>query len=320
MNPQPPAAKKIEEAAALLRQGGLVAMPTETVYGLAGDALNPTSLAKIFEVKQRPSFDPLICHAASTAMAEDLVSAFPEPARLLAQRFWPGPLTLVLPKKRRVPDLATSGLPHVAVRVPAHRWAHQLLEAFDGPLAAPSANMFGRISPTTAEAVRQELGEQVDLILDGGPCTIGLESTVVGFSETGAPRVLRTGGIGVEEIEGVLGEVEVATASSSRPAAPGQLESHYAPRKPLHLLESDESLPPEPNIALLYLGKVSFAETLAAARCLSPTRELREAAANLFRMLRELDEHPDVKTIYARPVPNIGLGRAINDRLKRAAS
>lgn len=326
MPPQPSDANKIAAAVEVLRRGGLVAMPTETVYGLAGDALNPVALARIFEVKERPSFDPLICHAPSLEVVLTLVASFPAAARELAERFWPGPLTLVLPKQLPVPDLATSGLPNVAVRVPAHPLAQELLHAFGGPLAAPSANMFGRISPTTADAVRQELGDRVDLILDGGPCSVGVESTVVGFGPTAEgeespARVLRTGGITVEEIENVLGPVEVVTAGSSRPDAPGQLASHYAPRKPLTLLPVDTPLPAETaTVGLLYWGEESGVGALAASRCLSPGKNLREAAANLFRHLRELDQEPEVQRLLARPVPEEGLGRAINDRLRRAAA
>ncbi|MEM1059284.1 MAG: L-threonylcarbamoyladenylate synthase [Verrucomicrobiota bacterium] len=316
MTPQPSAV--IPAAAATLRRGGLVAMPTETVYGLAGDALNPSALARIFEVKQRPAFDPLICHAADTAGAEALVSDFPAAARALAEAFWPGPLTLVLPKRARVPDLATSGHPTVAVRVPAHRLARALLREFGGPLAAPSANLFGRLSPTTADAVRRELGGKVDVILDGGPCEVGVESTIIGFGPDG-PRLLRAGGVPLEEIEAVAGPVAPAPGPTARPEAPGMLASHYAPRTPLRLENDGAPAEHGPDIGWLLFGPTgSF--TPDHALNLSPAGDLREAAARLFQALRELDEDPAVRLICARPVPERGLGRAINDRLRRAAA
>jgi len=299
-----------------------VALPTETVYGLAGDALNEKALAKIFETKQRPSFDPLICHVADLEGVRQLCRDLPATARKLAEKFWPGPLTLVLPKRDHVPDLATSGLPTVAVRVPAHPLAQALLREFGGPVAAPSANMFGRISPTTAGAVRQELGEKVDLILDGGPCEIGVESTIIGFApaeEGGQPRLYRAGGVTVEEIEEVAGPLEDRTGNTSRPNAPGQLESHYAPRKPLHLQAGGAPIEHHSSIGWLLFGPTGNFKP-EVSRNLSPDGDLREAAANLFRHLRELDADPSVRTLCARPVPEQGLGRAINDRLRRASA
>jgi L-threonylcarbamoyladenylate synthase len=222
-----PTPEAISRAVELLRQGQVIGLPTETVYGLAGDGLNPTALARIFEVKQRPLFDPLILHFADMAGAFDLAEQIPIAARELAQRFWPGPLTLVLRKRDIVPDLATSGLPHVALRVPAHPVAQAVLRAFGGPLAAPSANRFGRISPTDAQAVQSELRDTVPLILDGGPCAVGLESTVLFISEH-RPVLLRAGGISLEEIESVVGPVQRAAPVDERPQAPGQLKHHYA--------------------------------------------------------------------------------------------
>jgi L-threonylcarbamoyladenylate synthase len=295
-------------------------LPTETVYGLAGDGLNPIALARIFEVKRRPLFDPLILHFADAAGAFALAGEVPAIARELAQRFWPGPLTLVLRKSETVPDLATSGLPNVALRVPAHPVAQALLRAFGGPLAAPSANRFGRISPTDAAAVRTELGEAVPLILDGGPCAVGLESTVLSLAEH-PPVLLRAGGISLEEIEAVVGPMQHAAPVDDRPQAPGQLKHHYAPRKPLHLVGDIAEIPSQADIGWLAFGthhiSVPF---LGVVENLSLTGDLREAAANFFRALRALDDDPRVGTLYARPLPAWGLGAAINERLERAAA
>jgi len=314
-----PSPEAISRAVELLRQGQVVGLPTETVYGLAGDGLNPAALARIFEVKQRPLFDPLILHFtdadAAFAVAEDV----PETARELARRFWPGPLTLVLRKKEVVPDLATSGLPNVAIRVPAHPVAQTLLRAFGGPLAAPSANRFGRISPTDALAVRAELGDAVPLILDGGPCAVGLESTVLSLADE-KPVLLRAGGIPLEEIEAVVGPVQHATPVDDRPQAPGQLKHHYAPRKPLYLVDSATEIPSQADIGLLLFGSPRWADTYSCiVENISPSGDLREAATKLFRALRALDDHPDVTALYAMRLPAQGLGLAINERLERAS-
>lgn len=310
----------IARAVELLRRGEVVAVPTETVYGLAGDGFNPHALAKIFAVKQRPLFDPLILHVLSLDAAERLLAtSIPPQARALAERFWPGPLTLILPKRAEVPDLATSGLPSVAVRVPAHPLARALLEAFDGPLAAPSANRFGRISPTSAEAVRQELGEAVPLILDGGPCRVGLESTIVDCNGE-KPLILRAGGLSIEEIEAVVGPVDHATPVSEKPLAPGHLEHHYAPRKPLRLVDSLEALAPGDYRTTGLLAFDRMPEyPFAACQILSPSGDLTEAAAHFFAMLRALDDSAAQQLIAIRP-PQRGLGLAINERLSRAQS
>ena len=309
----------ISRAAGLLRAGEVIGLPTETVYGLAGDALNPAALARIFEMKHRPLFDPLIVHAAEAESAWKLAAEVPDLARRLAVKFWPGPLTLVLRKDELVPDLATSGLPSVALRVPAHPVAQALLRAFGGPLAAPSANRFGRISPTDAEAVSAELGEAVPLILDGGPCGIGLESTVLDLTGE-KPLLLRAGGVAPEEIEAITGPMERARAVDEKPAAPGQLRHHYAPRKPLRLVGSPAEIPAETNAGWLAFGEIGEAGKFAGVlENLSPTADLREAAANFFRALRRLDDDPRVETIFALPLPARGLGIAINERLERAA-
>ena len=314
-----PSPEAILRAVELLRRGEVVGLPTETVYGLAGDGLNPAALARIFEVKQRPLFDPLILHFADAAGAFDLAEQIPSVARELAQRFWPGPLTLVLRKTDRVPDLATSGLPNVALRVPIHPVAQALLRAFGNPLAAPSANRFGRISPTDAQAVRAELGDAVPLILDGGPCAVGLESTVLFLSEH-QPVLLRAGGISLEEIEAVAGPVQRAAPVEVRPLAPGQLKHHYAPRKPLRLVDDAGEIPSQPDSGWLAFGKPPTLESFTGVvENISPAGDLREAAANFFRALRALDDDPRVAALYAMPLPAHGLGLAINERLERAA-
>jgi L-threonylcarbamoyladenylate synthase len=293
-------------------------MPTETVYGLAGDGLNPAALARIFETKHRPLFDPLILHFADMSAAFDVVVQIPVVARELAQRFWPGPLTIVLPKRDIVPDLATSGLPNVALRVPAHPVAQELLRAFgNGPLAAPSANRFGRISPTDAQAVHAELGQTIPLILDGGACAVGLESTVIFVSER-QPVLLRAGGISIEEIEAITGPVRHGAPVEERPLAPGQLKSHYAPRKPLTLVADAAKIPAQDDVGWLAFGAVT--QTFPGViENVSPNGDLREAATHFFRAMRALDDNPRVSELYAARFPEHGLGHAINERLERAA-
>lgn len=298
----------IAEAAAILRRGGLVAFPTETVYGLGADAGNDRAVAAIFAAKGRPRFNPLIVHVADLAAAERLV-AFSALARKLAQQFWPGPLTLVLPRRAgaTLSLLVSAGLDTVAVRVPAGAVAQKLLTACGRPIAAPSANASGEISPTTAEHVRHSLGKKADLILDGGATEHGLESTVLGFRGD-ACVLLRPGAIAREEIERVTGPLE--KASTETISSPGQLASHYAPKARLRL-NAARALPGE-----LLLG---FGPAPDAACNLSESGDLQEAAANLFAMLRALDaENP--AGIAVMPVPESGLGEAINDRLRRAAA
>lgn len=232
--------QEIGRAKAFLEAGNVVGIPTETVYGLAGNALNSDAVLKIFRVKNRPQFDPLIVHTDSLAKVETFVTAIPEPARQLADACWPGPLTLLLPKRDAIPDLVTAGLPTVAVRVPNHPLTLALLRSLAFPLAAPSANPFGYISPTTAAHVADQLGDRVPYILDGGPADVGLESTIIGF-ENGQTIVFRLGGLALELIERLIGPVSVRTHSTSNPKAPGMLSSHYAPRKPLILLSPGAS-------------------------------------------------------------------------------
>ena len=307
----------IAEAARLILEGGLVAFPTETVYGLGGDATNERAVAAIFEAKGRPQFNPLISHVLGPDEAKRLVR-WSDTADRLAARFWPGPLTLVLPRAKESPIalLATAGLDTVAVRAPAHPMAQALIRAVGRPLAGPSANRSGAVSPTRAEHVAESLGDRVKMILDGGPCAVGLESTVLDLT-TAAPTLLRPGGATREAIEAVIGPIALSDAIPSGDSArksPGQLESHYAPARPVRLnastVTADEGLlafgPDVPSGALLTLN-------------LSPRGELAEAAANLFVMLRALDR-PDIGRIAVMPIPQTGLGLAINDRLRRAAA
>ncbi|MBM80493.1 MAG: threonylcarbamoyl-AMP synthase [Planctomycetaceae bacterium] len=310
----------IAHAATILKGGGLVAFATETVYGLGANALEAEAVAKIFEAKQRPHFDPLIVHIAEINWLEDLVTFVPEKARALMDHFWPGPLTVVLPKTDRVPDLVTSGLPSVAVRMPSHEQARDLIASAGVPIAAPSANRFGQLSPTEARHVQQQLGDRVDLILDGGPCRVGVESTVVRATDDSC-QILRHGGVAQEEIEAIVGNVELADVSE-RPeavASPGMLPQHYSPRTRLVILNDDITLPAKG----LRVGELCFQEPtghIASVKIerLSKDGNLREAAANLFAALWRLDTS-DINLIVAHQFPNEGLGRAINDRLSRAA-
>ncbi|MBX2966055.1 MAG: threonylcarbamoyl-AMP synthase [Cyclobacteriaceae bacterium] len=308
----------IEKAATLLSQGELVAIPTETVYGLAGNALNVEAVAKIFSAKNRPQFDPLIVHVPSLALARNYVTAIPKKAERLAQLFWPGPLTLVLEKKdETIPALVTSGLKTVGFRSPDHPLTRKLLTALPFPVAAPSANPFGYVSPTTPQHVNEQLGDKISYILDGGVCTIGIESTIIGF-EGNDPVVLRLGGLSLERIEAVTGNIKVHVHSTSNPLAPGQLKSHYAPGKSLKLGTLEELLQEYPAHTS---GILSFKHDFHSPhqRILSPSGNPEEAARNLFQYLRDFDKMP-VDVILAELLPDEGLGRAINDRLKRAAA
>lgn len=309
----------INVAKEFLLKAELVAIPTETVYGLAGNALNDSAVLSIFEVKNRPAFDPLIIHTDSLEKVQHYVSDFPEKALLLAKHFWPGPLTLLLPKKKTIPDLVTSGLDSVAVRIPNHPLLLGLLQTIPFPLAAPSANPFGYISPTNAAHVNAQLGEKIPYILDGGESEVGIESTIVGF-ENDEPVVYRLGGLAVEEIEAIVGKVRLMPHSSSNPKAPGMLKSHYAPRKPLYL-DRRETFPEIEEKLTGYLLFNQYLENIDPQyqRILSKNGDMKEAAHNLFAYLRELDTLP-IQQIRAEFVPMTGLGLAINDRLQRAAA
>jgi L-threonylcarbamoyladenylate synthase len=310
----------IDKAKMLLEQGDLVGIPTETVYGLAANALNAEAVVKIFRTKNRPEFDPLIVHVSSFDQVKLLVSDFPAPLLELAAHFWPGPLTLLLPKKPLVPDIVTSGLDTVGIRMPKHPLTQKLLAQLDFPLAAPSANPFGYISPTKASHVNDQLGDSIPYILDGGSCDVGLESTIVGM-EGEQVVVYRIGGLDLQDIKEVVGQLKVLDYSSSNPKAPGMLKSHYAPSKPFLLGNIEEMIQSGiyQNFAVLSF-KNPFADlNPALVQVLSPDGDLAEAAKNLFTAMRALDS-VDVSVILAELLPDEGLGKAINDRLKRAAA
>ena len=299
----------IRAAVSLLRDGGLVALPTETVYGLAADATNGAAVAALYAAKGRPKFNPLISHVTGLEMAESLARFNPLSCKL-AEAFWPGPLTLVLPRTPDCPisELAGAGLETLAVRAPAHPVAQALIKAFGGPLVAPSANPSGGVSPTQARHVAEGLEEHIGMILDGGPCKIGVESTVIGF-DGDKPLLLRKGGLARENIEAITGPLAVPDAASPK-ASPGMLKSHYAPRARLRL----QAVSPEQGEAFL-----GFSTSKNADLNLSPDGNLLEAAANLFAFLRQLDAS-GVSGIAVAPIPDEGLGEAINDRLQRAAA
>lgn len=364
--------ENLELAAAALRRGDVVGIPTETVYGLAGLAFDERALARVFAAKDRPTFDPLIVHVARDVSSSsysrfDWLEFLSESNLVAPERFgplavervrllttlWPGPLTLVLPKQPNMPDLATSGLDTVAIRAPRHAIAQALLRAVGQPLVAPSANRFGRISPTSARDVQAELGDRIELILDGGPCDIGLESTVVHVAESGQVTLLRPGAVTSDALQGLIGARVQSPAAgnlaTTTPAqrSPGMLASHYAPIKPLYLLPaplagmSGEQVSRLQSMlghrtgvgVVLYTGSPadaltglpacfwSTSETQPVARVLTSKGDAAEAAFNLFRTLRELDAHPQVQVILVEPVPDeSGLGHAIADRLRRASS
>jgi L-threonylcarbamoyladenylate synthase len=310
----------VAAAARSLAAGGLVAFPTETVYGLGADATNPAAIARLYQAKGRPAFNPLIAHVGELSAARQ-IARFDATALALAEAFWPGPLTLVLPKTPdcAVADLATAGLDTVAIRIPAHPVARDILRVFGGPVVAPSANLSGHVSPTTAAHVQSDLAGRIDLIVDGGAVAVGVESTIVGcFLE---PMLLRPGGVPRADIERLLGRAlvqppEDADSDNGQPLAPGMLASHYAPRTKVRL----NAIALEPGEALLAfgLGAISGIDAASSVMNLSERGDLAEAAANLFGYLRTLDTK-GARTIAVMPVPHDGLGEAINDRLRRAA-
>ncbi|MBV9492426.1 MAG: threonylcarbamoyl-AMP synthase [Verrucomicrobia bacterium] len=311
----------VKQAAGLLLAGELVALPTETVYGLAANALDPVAVAKIFAAKMRPLFDPLIVHVAGRAGMKPLVLINDSVRRQvdrLTECFWPGPLTLVLPRTAAVPDLVAAGLATVAIRAPRHPLFRQVLEASRVPLAAPSANRFGRVSPTAAQHVAEELHGSIPLILDGGATPIGLESTIV--RPTGERlEILRPGPVTAEMLR-EFGQVVLPPAPSGRPDAPGQLSSHYAPGRPVILIDHHEEVGEPDRAAAIVWGPLPpEGRRFVSIASLSERRDLTEAAARLFRLLRDADR-PDVKTIYVERVPQEGLGVAIMNRLERAAA
>ncbi|CAE7275561.1 ywlC [Symbiodinium microadriaticum] len=304
----------ISKAKSILDRGGLVAIPTETVYGLAGNALNEESLIRIFEVKQRPKFDPLIAHIDSDQKLELLTGHLPETFKRITDSYWPGPLTILCHKKPGVPDLLTSGLPTVAIRMPDHPLSLSLLKTLEYPLAAPSANPFGYISPTTAEHVNDQLGGNIDYILDGGPTRVGIESTIIGYD--GDIIIHRQGKITNEDLEqfGVIHHV----TEKSQPVAPGQLKSHYAPKKRVILGDLDMLVSQHIDQNLGVLSFQKNYHNVSLNYVLSPSGDLHESARNLFKYLRLLDQS-SVDLILVERCPSEGIGIAINDRLTRAS-
>ena len=317
-----PDSASIHLAGRIIRTGGLVAFPTETVYGLGCDAMNPIAAAKVFEAKQRPQFDPLIVHIADRSQLETVAISQSPLAQRLMDEFWPGPLTLVLPKQSVVPDLVTAGLPTVAVRMPNHPVAQALIREAGTPIAAPSANPFGYVSPTTAQHVSDGLGSKVDLILDGGPCSVGVESTVVSLIGP-QPELLRPGSITLEQLTALIGPVRGPSRNNDPPLAPGQLTRHYATLSPLTILASAGERPvprSDERAGLLLMSHSREREDrFAAVEVLSPAGDIREAARNLFAALRRLDALR-LDRIYAEPCNETGLGLAIMDRLRRCAA
>lgn len=326
-----------KEAAAVLAEGGLVAIPTETVYGLGADAFNPEAVAQVFAVKERPSFDPLICHLSSAKALKDIADIPAELQELvnkLAKEFWPGPMTLVLPKKDCVPDIVTSGLPTVACRVTSHEAMRGVAKALGHPVAAPSANRFGHISPTSAGAVLKELGGAIPLVLDAGACSEGVESTILApcLDEKGKPAVhiLREGPVTREKLRGLCRVLKpkknTADSEPAAPVAPGQLKSHYAPAKPLILHDPKEPFTPQEGVSyglISYQGDSPLAEQdcWTEVMPLSPgSGRLSEAAVRLFAVMRAMDEREDIDVIIAEELPRVNIGAAMMDRLTRAAA
>ena len=307
----------VSEAARLLKDGEVVAIPTETVYGLAGNAFEPKALAKIFAAKERPTFDPLIVHIADIAQLTDSAKDIPDSAYRLAEAYWPGPMTIILPKKDCIPDLCTSALPSVAVRFPSHPIAQQIIKESGLPLAAPSANLFKHVSPTTAEHVAAQLADRIAGIVDGGPCSVGVESSII--SLVGEPTVMRPGAITPEMFKAILGEVKIKE-STSKPGqpmlAPGQCDTHYRPQVPLYYGEIPTGYTlPEHTVRIAFGTQ---AGPIPATVNLSATGDMIEATSKLYAFMHDLDD-PKYDLILVDPIPNTGVGMALNDRLKRAS-
>lgn len=305
----------INAAADFILSGGIGGVPTETVYGLAADATNETAVRKIFAAKGRPFIDPLIVHVSDMAMAES-VAKFNKDARLLAEKFWPGPLTMILPRKKIVGDIVTAGLDTVAVRMPSHPIMRELIKTAGKPIAAPSANPFGYVSPTKAEHVREQLGDKIDFVLDGGECKCGVESTIVLM--TSAPKkLLRPGPVDALEIEKALGEEidKSPKKNEAHPQAPGMLKTHYSPKSRLTLFDSESEIPAD------FQGEIIFFKRPDSPRknsyWLSESGDVKDAARNLFALLRALDKTSKFG-FYCQRAPNVGVGVAVNDRLSRA--
>jgi len=315
-------AESIRLAGRIITSGGLVAFPTETVYGLGCDAMNADAAAKVFEAKRRPHFDPLIVHIADLKQLDAVIGSLPTMGQQLIDAFWPGPLTLVLPKQPAIHDLITAGLSTVAVRMPNHPVAQALIREANTPIAAPSANPFGYVSPTTAQHVTDGLGNSVDLILDGGPCQVGVESTIVSLAGP-QPELLRPGSITIEQLSTVIGPIRLASSVDQQPLAPGQLSRHYATQTHLTILASAGARPllrDGERAGLLIHSQVRDTDDrFAAVEVLSSTGDLREMARHLFAALRRLDTL-GLDRIYAEPCQEEGLGVAIMDRLRRCAT
>ncbi len=313
--------QNVEDAAEIIRTGGLVAFPTETVYGLGADASNPIAVARVFEVKRRPSIDPLIVHVADAKEALRYGEFARTPALELMEKFWPGPLTLVVRKNSLIPPIVTAGLETVAIRVPSHPAALALIRASGRPVAAPSANLFGYVSPTRACHVAEQLADRIDVILDGGSCAVGVESTILSLCDS-VPCILRTGGITIEEIEAVAGPVQVQSSRTKRPQSPGQLRRHYATHTPLKILATDDpsAVPGQhERVGLITLTSPPPGHAYTSVEVLSRSGDMREAAANLFTALRRLDSQ-GLDRLVAVPLQEVGLGVAIMDRLRRCSA
>ena len=313
-----PTSNNIKISAKELKLGNLVAFPTETVYGLGADGLNPIAVSKIFETKKRPTFNPLILHINSMQMLNRIAWLKEKKIEKLLDKFWPGPLTIILPKKEIVPDIVTAGLETVAVRMPNNKIALQLIKELGNPIAAPSANSFGKLSPTTAEHVAKQLGEKVDIILDGGSCNVGVESTIVKITKD-KNYLLRPGGISVEELESVAGKFENLN-NENKPDSPGQLKIHYAPEIPIYFFDEEKIIENRyKNLGGLFFRKSKLEKYFSSIKILSQKGNLNEAAANVFSFLHEF-ENENVDMIFVEPIEYSGLGNAIMDRLSKAVN
>jgi L-threonylcarbamoyladenylate synthase len=309
--------ENISRAAEIIKQGGLVAFPTETVYGLGADGLNPIAVAKIFEAKKRPAFNPLILHISDKLSLEKYSAVQNDKVDRLINKFWPGPLTLVLAKTNLVPDIVTAGNPTVAIRMPDHPVALKLIEESGTPIAAPSANRFGHLSPTEASHVAKYLGSKVDLILDGGKCPVGIESTIIQFDD-GEFYLLRPGGLSKEEIENEIGSIMTGNPNAVKPNSPGQLPFHYSPHTSISFL-NDALFDRKKKIGAIFFKENRYSFAFTSVKILSSSGDLREAAAKLFSYLHEM-ENEGLDLILVEAIEEKGLGRAIMDRLKKATN
>ncbi len=311
--------ENIKQSVEILKSGGLVAFPTETVYGLGADGLNSIAISKIFEVKQRPTFNPLILHISSPTMLDEIAEYSNDKISLLINKFWPGPLTLVLKKKKIVPYIVTAGLETVAVRMPNNKIALELIEKLGKPIAAPSANSFSKLSPTKAEHVEKQLGEKVDIILNGGSCNVGVESTIIEITEN-AQFLLRPGGVAKEDIEKVIGKLFKPNHKIEAPNSPGQLKIHYAPNIPIFFYDENKiNSFSDKKIGGIFFNKVKNKNKFRVVKILSKKSDLHEAAANLFSYLPAM-ENLNLKAIFVEPIEKVGLGTAIMDRLTKAVN